>query len=206
MITDPDHYFRSGCGRCDRFDTPDCSTRRWESGLLALRDICLDEGLTETAKWGHPCYMHGDRNVTLFGAFRTDFRLSFFDASLLEDTERVLEPAGPNSQHASVLRFTDSAQVAERAPAIRDLIRELKGYIDAGIRPEKRAVEVELPSELVDALDADPELAEAFQALTPGRQRSYVIHLNSAKKSETRISRIEKSREKILAGKGATER
>ena len=206
MITNADDFFTKGCGRCDRFDTPDCSTRQWIEGLNALRKMCLDAGLTETVKWAHPCYMHGNRNIVLFGALKTDFRFSFFNAELLKDPEGILVPNGPNSQTPSVVRLTDNAQVKKLAPVLKAYIEELKGYADAGIKPVKVERELVLPEELTEALDADPELAEAFHALTPGRQRSYVINLNGAKKSETRIARIEKFRDKIISGKGAMER
>ena len=97
MITDADEYFSKGCGRCDRFATPDCSTRRWAEGLAALRRICMEAGLSETAKWGHPCYMHAGRNVAVIGAFRGDFRLTFFEPGLMKDPEGVLERQGENS-------------------------------------------------------------------------------------------------------------
>jgi uncharacterized protein YdeI (YjbR/CyaY-like superfamily) len=206
MITDIEDFFSKGCGRCARFATPDCSTRHWKEGLAQLRDLCRDAGLTETVKWAHPCYMHGDRNIALIGAFRGDFRLSFFNAALMKDPEGVLEKNGPNTQHPGVIRFTDTSQVSAMKPVIASYLAEAKGYADAGVLPPKQPVELELPDELVDAMDADPELAEAFHALTPGRQRSYVINLGSAKTSVTRISRIEKFREKMIAGKGANER
>ncbi|MXO61211.1 hypothetical protein GRI89_16830 [Altererythrobacter salegens] len=205
MITDPQDFFDKGCGRCDRFDTPDCSTRRWHEGLLALRKICLDAGLDETAKWGHPCYMRGDRNIALIAAFQGDFRMTFMNAELLKDPEGILETNGPNTRVASIMRFTANEQVAELEPMIRAYLAEAIGYADAGVKPEKEVAEFELPEELIDALDADPELAEAFEDLTPGRQRSYVINLNGAKQSATRIARIARFRDKIIAGKGAQE-
>jgi len=156
MISDPDDFFTKGCGRCDRFATPDCSTRPWIEGLTNLRRVCLGMGLVETVKWAHPVYMHVGRNIALLSAFRTDFRLTFMNARLLTDSEGVLEPQGPN--------------------------------------------------ELTEALDADPELAEAFQALTPGRQKSYLFNLNQAKQPATRMARIEKFRGRILEGKGLLER
>ncbi|MEO1188651.1 MAG: YdeI/OmpD-associated family protein [Pseudomonadota bacterium] len=206
MITDVEDYFAKGCGRCERFDTPDCSTRQWASGLADLRRICRDSGLVETVKWGHPCYVHQGRNIAIIGAFRGDFRLSFFNASLLQDPECALEKQGPNTQHPDMIRFTDNARVAQMEPVILSYLTEAKGYAEAGIKPSKEEGEIELHDELIDALDSDPELAEAFRSLTPGRQRSYVINLNSAKTSATRISRMTKFRDKILAGKGATER
>jgi uncharacterized protein YdeI (YjbR/CyaY-like superfamily) len=205
MISEPDDFFTKGCGRCERFATPDCSTRPWIDGLNALRRICLDVGLQETVKWAHPLYMHAERNVALLGAFRTDFRLNFLNPGLLRDTEGVLELLGPNSQTPGTIRFTAVAQVAEREPVIRAYLRQLMDHAEAGTKPPKIERELAIPDELTEALDADPNLAEAFHALTPGRQKSYVFALNQAKQSATRIARIERFRGKIIAGKGALE-
>ena len=206
MITEAGDYFAKGCGRCDRFDTVDCSALQWGGGLAALRKICRAMGLTETVKWGHPCYMHAGRNIALLGAFRADFRLNFMNASLLNDSDGVLEKQGENSQTAGSLRFTDLADVVAREPIIRAYLAQLMAHAEAGTPPPKTKTEFTLPEELVAALDDDPELAEAFAALTPGRQRSYVLHLNAAKASATRVARIAKARDKIIAGKGAQER
>jgi len=206
MITDVDDFFTRGCGRCDRFDTPDCSTRPWESGLRALREICLGLGLEETVKWAHPCYMHARRNIAVMGAFRDDFRLSFMNAALLKDPETLLERQGPNSQHPSMLRFTANDDVEKMARVIRAYLREAMAYAEQGLKAPRDESELELPSELSEALDADPELAEAFHDLTPGRRKSYVLNLNAAKQAETRVKRIARFREKIIAGKGAMER
>lgn len=206
MITEVEAYFAKGCGRCARFDTADCSTRQWLPGLLALRRLCLEAGLTETAKWGHPCYMHAGRNVALIGALRGDFRLNFFEAALMADPEGVMERQGANTQHPDTIRFTDPERVEALAPTIRAYLAEAMGHAAAGRRAPRAAVEIELPEELVEALDMDPELADGFAALTPGRQRSYVINLSGAKGAETRRRRIAGFRARILAGKGATER
>lgn len=206
MISDIEDFFTKGCGRCDKFGTPDCVTRTWIDGLNQLRRICNDLGLVESVKWAHPCYMHAGRNIALCGALRNDFRLSFFNAGLLEDPEGILVPNGPNSQTPSVIKFTANEQVAELEPIIRTYLTELMDFAERGIKPPKVEREIDLPDEMIDALDADPELAEAFHNLTPGRQRSYAINLNGAKKSETRINRIAKFRDHIIAGKGAMER
>ena len=206
MITDIEDFFSKGCGRCDRFATADCSTRQWAHGLNELRRICLASGLVETVKWGHPCYMHAGRNIVIIGAFRGDFRLSFFHAALMKDPEGVLEKQGPNTKHPDMIRFVDNAQVTKMEPVILSYLKEAMGYAQAGVKPPREESEIELPDELVEALDSDPELAEAFHGLTPGRKKSYAINLNSVKKSETRVSRIAKFRDHILAGKGALER
>lgn len=206
MISGIEDYFLKGCGRCPRFATQECSTRRWADGLAALRRICLDGGLAETVKWGHPCYTRAGRNVAIIGAFRDDFRLTFFDAALMKDPDGVLEKAGPNTAHAGLIRFTDNAQPEAQAGLIARYLAEAIAYADAGVRAPVAAWKADLPEELVDALDADADLAEAFARLTRGRQRSYVINLSAAKTSATRTARIEKFRAKIIAGKGATER
>ena len=206
MITEIDDYFAKGCGRCTRFDTPDCSTALWSNGLLQLRAICLDVGLAETVKWGHPCYLHAGRNIAIIGAFRGTFRLTFFNASLMTDPDGVLEKQCPNTQAAGVMRFDAENKVATQARTIRSYLQEAMGYADAGLAAPKVVREVAIPEELTDALDADPQLAEAFYALTPGRQKSYAFNLNTAKQSATRIARIAKFRDKIIAGKGALER
>jgi uncharacterized protein YdeI (YjbR/CyaY-like superfamily) len=206
MITDIDDYFSRGCGRCERFATADCSTQRWDGGLRDLRQLCLDAGLAEAVKWGHPCYMQADRNIVVLGAFRNDFRLSFFNAALMQDPEGVLERQGPNTRHPDMIRFDDNARVAELKPVILSYLNEAIGYAKAGIVAPKDEGAIELPDELAEALGSDPELADAFHRLTPGRQKSYVINVNSAKKPETRFSRIARFRDRILAGKGANER
>lgn len=206
MITDVEDYFAQGCGRCDRFATPDCSARLWADALAALRRLCREAGLEEAVRYGHPCYRHAGRNVAILGAFRGDVRLSFFDAALLTDPEGALERQGPNTRHPDAIRFSSAAEIAEKAPVILSTLREAMAYAEQGLRPPRVEGAPDLPDDLVAALDDDPELAEAFHALTPGRQRSYVIALSSAKKPETRLARIMAFRPRILAGQGAQER
>ena len=206
MITDPDVFFEKGCGRCDNFDTPACVTKDWADVLARLREICLGEGLEEVAKWGHPCYMHAGRNVALIGALRGEVRFSFMNASLLDDTEGVLVANGPNTAVKGVLKLHGLEEVEAQADTIRAYLRQLMEHAEKGTVPPKVEKDFDWPEELTEALDADPELSEAFHDLTPGRQKSYLINLNGAKQSETRVRRIKKFREKILAGKGAMER
>jgi uncharacterized protein YdeI (YjbR/CyaY-like superfamily) len=205
MIDEIEDYFAKGCGRCERFATADCATRLWSGGLAALRRICREAGLSETVKWGHPVYMHAGRNIAIVGALRGDFRLGFFDPALLKDPEKILEKQGPNTRHAGTVRFDGEAAVAKLRPVILSYLKEAMGYAEAGAKAPKVQYELDLPDELVEAMDADPELAEAFHALTLGRQRSYVINLSSAKTSATRVARVENFRPKIISGKGANE-
>lgn len=206
MITQIEDYFDKGCGRCARFGTAVCSVQIWQDGLRLLRDICRDAGLRETVKWGHPCYTHAGRNIAIIGAQRAGIRLGFFNAGLLRDAAGVLVRQGPNTPQPDTIRLTNADDVARLAPVIADYLAEAMGYAEAGIKPVKQTDALDLPDALVTALDADPELAEAFAALTPGRQKSYVILVNGAKALATQQARIAKARPKIIAGKGATER
>lgn len=206
MITQADDFFTKGCGRCTRFATPACNARLWAGGLAELRGICLSLGLVETAKWGHPTYMHHGRNIAIFGAFAGDMRISFMEAGLLEDPAGHLEKAGPNSATPSVLRFVDAAEVTAKAPLVRDFLQQLMRHAESGRRAPPVAIAPDMPEELARALDDDPSLAEAFAALTPGRRKSYLILVAGAKQPATRMARIAKARDRILAGKGAQER
>lgn len=206
MITDPNVYFEKGCDRCKKFDTPECKVNSWRDGLLELRRICLGAGLLETAKWGQPVYMVDGKNVCLIGAFVDVFFISFFDASLLADTQGVLEKRGANTPDKHMITFRDSESVRALESTIKTYIDEAAANQRAGRKPVETQPDVDLPAELIDAIDADPELAEAFAALTPGRQRGYCFHIGGAKQPATRISRIEKLRPRMLAGKGYNER
>jgi len=206
MITDPHVYFTKGCGRCDKFETPDCVTRHWSDGLTQLRRICLAAGLTEHAKWGHPCYMHAGRNIVLIGALRDSYRLGFFHPALMTDPEGILVKQGPNTQDAGTVKFTTDDQVLGMEATLSSYLKEAMGYAEQGLVPEKSERTLSLPDELTAAMDDDPYFAEAFHALTPGRQRGWALHYNGAKKAETQVSRVAKSRDKVMAGKGWNER
>lgn len=207
MITDPDAYFRDGCGRCKRGGTPECSTQNWAQGLADLRKICLDVGLVEVVKWGHPAYTHNGKNIAILGAFRGDFHLSFMNASLIDDPQGVFVKRGEHTQTANVMKFTDNGGPAAMATTIIDYLERATQAADSGAKPVKAtAPSVAMPDELVAALDADPALSEAFHALTPGRQRMYYIYIGEAKQSATRSARIAKCSDRIFAGKGFNER
>ncbi|MGL4321901.1 MAG: YdeI/OmpD-associated family protein [Paracoccaceae bacterium] len=205
MITQIDDYLAKGCGRCARFATADCSVQRWHAGVLALRAICLGEGLVETVKWGHPVYMHAGRNVAIIGAFRGDFRITFMHSALLADPDGVLERQGPNTAHPDAIRFDDAGLVAAKASTIAGFLRQAMGFAAKGTKPAKVAGDLILPEELLQALDDDARLAEAWAVLTPGRQRSHVLMIAGGKATATREARVVKLAPRILAGKGANE-
>ena len=205
MIKDPALYFQDGCGRCKHFATDDCNARCWGDGLAILRQACLDAGLTEEAKWGHPCYTFNGANVVILGAFKSDFHMSFFKASLMQDESGLFIKRGENTQVASVLQFTNTDQVKDQLSVIRSYLQEAIAVEKSGIKPVKPKPSFDIPEELVIAMDEGPELAEAFYALNPGRQRGYCMTIGSAKQQSTRLNRIAKYRAQILRGKGFNE-
>ena len=205
MISDVNDYFIKGCGRCERFDTPDCNALRWHAGLQELRRICLGTGLVETVKWGQPCYTLNGKNVAILGAFRRHFTLTFFKPSLMANAQGLMTKRGENSRTEGVIKFEDSAQVTQLEPALIAYLHEAIEIERKGLKPAKVQAAVELTATMIDVLDEDPALAEAFHALTPGRQRGYCIVVGSAKTAQTERNRMAKYRAKIIAGKGPNE-
>jgi len=179
----------------------------WQNEIRALRAILLDCDLTEELKSRKPCYTFDGNNVAIIQPFKGHCSLMFFKGALIEDAHGVLVAPGANSQAARRIDFTDEGQVRTLKKAIRQYVDEAIDIERSGKTVDFKAKEnLTLPEELVTMLDDDPDLAEAFHALTPGRQRGWVLHLSDAKQSKTRVSRIERGRERILAGKGFNER
>lgn len=176
---------------------------QWQEELALLRAIVLDCGLSEELKWGEPCYTLGKSNIVLIHAFKEYCALLFFKGALLHDAHGILIQQTENVQAARQIRFTGAGQ-------IREMENELKAYIYEAIEVEKAGLKVPLkntsefsmPEEFRQTLDASPELKSAFEALTPGRQRAYLLHFSAPKQAKTRVARIEKSIPQILDGKG----
>lgn len=201
-----DSYLRDGCGRCEHFQTPSCKVHLWTKALEALREIALSSGLDEEMKWGSPCYTLGGKNVVMIGAFKDSCVLSFFKGAALVDADGALERAGPNSRVARWMKFRSHDEVlARRAIALR-FIEQAIALERAGVKVAKSVEAEPVPVELAQRLEVDPELRRAFEALTPGRRRSHLIHITGAKQSETRARRVDKCAEDILAGRGFNER
>ena len=202
-----DNYLIEGCGRCSLGGTPDCKVHNWTEELKQLRRIVLECGLTEEVKWSVPCYTFQQNNVLIVSAFKEYCSLSFFKGALLKDAEGILEKPGENSQAARLFKFTNVQQILEMEPTIKAYIYEAIEVEKAGLKVDfKQKNELVYPEELQTKLDEDPELKSAFESLTPGRQRGYVLHFSQPKQSKTRISRIEKCIPKILEGKGFHDR
>ncbi len=176
---------------------------KWQEEYQKLRTIVLDCGLTEELKWGVPCYTLNGSNVVLIHGFKEYCALLFHKGALLKDSEDILIQQTENVQAARQLRFTELEEILELEPIIKAYIHEAIEVEKAGLKVElKKTKEFDMPEEFQTALDEDPELKDAFKALTPGRQRGYLLHFSGAKQSKTRVSRIEKATPDILAGKG----
>ena len=198
-----DNYFAVGCMRCALGNTPECKAIRWHEQMVSLRQILLESGLTEEVKWSIPCYTVDGGNVVIMSAFKEYFALSFFKGALLKDPEGILIQQTENTQAARQIRFTSSEEVAALEPVIRDYLQEAIEVEKAGLKVESVPVsDVEVPEEFQRRLDEDFALKEAFEVLTPGRQKAYLIYFAGAKQSKTREARIEKYIPLIFEGIG----
>lgn len=179
--------------------------KSWRGEIQKLRAILLDCGLDEDLKWGKPCFLFEGRNIAIIQPFKQHCALMFFKGALLQDTHGRLRSQGQNTQSALRLEFASEADVAKAV--VKSYVKQAIAVEKAGLKVDFKAKrELELPQELTQVLRKDPRLAKAFHALTPGRQRSYVLHLAGAKQSQTRTARIQKCIPKILAGMGMSER
>ncbi len=178
-------------------------SEKWPKELERLRMICLSCGLTEEFKWDQPCYTFQQRNVVILGELKDHCALSFFKGALLYDAEGILLKPGEHTQSGRWIKFSNVQQIVEMEPI-------LKAYIYEAIEVEKAGLKVMLkttedfivPEEFQNKLDAIPALSTAFYALTPGRQRAYLLHFAAPKQSKTREARVEKYIPQILSGKG----
>lgn len=176
----------------------------WREALLALRALLIEAGLTEEWKWHSPVYTHQGQNVAILWGFKDRAALGFFKGVLLDDPQAILEVPGENSRTSRIVNFTDTARINALRPVLRAYL--IKAIAKAAIKIDLPKDDLVYPKELLDRLAADPLLSTAFDALTPGRRRSWVLHLLQAKQTATRLGRIDKARPAILAGKGMNDR
>lgn len=175
----------------------------WQEEYKTLRAIIVDCGLTEEFKWGVPCYTVDNHNLVLIHGFKEYCALLFFKGALIKDDMGILLQQTENVQAARQMRFTDVDEIVELETVIRAYIQEAVEVEKAGLEVElKKTSEFNMPEEFRIILDSNPKLNKAFEALTPGRQRGYLLYFSSAKQSKTREARIEKYTQHILAGKG----
>lgn len=190
-----------------RFDRHFENAKTWRAEKGRLRAILSDFPLSEELKWRKPCYCYEGSNVVIMLALKSECRLGFFKGALIEDDSGLLTAPGENSQASRQLCFTSIDEIDAQEDAIRAIIAAAIEVEKKGLKVDFKAKhELEPIAELTAKMDADPAFAEAFAALTPGRQRGWSLHFSGAKKSETRTARIEKAAPAILAGKGLHER
>ena len=177
--------------------------KKWRPELEELRKIVLDCPVTEELKWGVPCYTLQDHNVVLIHAFKDYCALLFMKGALLTDADGILIQQTKNVQAARQIRFTDVREIIEMKSSVKAYIKEAIELEKAGAKVVlKPSAEFDMPEEFQHQLKSSAALKKAFYALTPGRQRAYLLYFSSAKQSKTRESRIEKYLPQILKGKG----
>lgn len=176
---------------------------KWQKEQEELRKIVLDCQLTEELKWGVPCYTFQNANIVLIHEFKEYCALLFFKGALLNDTDGILVQQSKNVQAARQIRFTNLDEILNQKTILKNHIYEAIEIEKAGLKVVlKKTIEFEMPEEFQNILDKNPTLNTAFKALTPGRQRAYLLYFSSPKQSKTRESRIEKAIDSILEGKG----
>ncbi|HET6538952.1 MAG TPA: YdeI family protein [Chryseolinea sp.] len=177
--------------------------KAWQDEYDRLRMIALGCGLTEELKWGCPCYTFEDSNIVLIHGFKEYCAFLFFKGALLKDPNGILIQQTENVQAARQIRFTNIEEIVKLESTLKAYIKEAIKVEKAGLKvPLKKASEFSMPEEFKNVLDATPKLKKAFYALTPGRQRGYLLYFSAAKQPKTRESRVEKYVKKILDGKG----
>ena len=177
--------------------------RKWREEFEKLRMVCLDYGLTEELKWGKPCYRYQESNIVLIHGFKEYCALLVFKGALLKDPKDILVQQTENVQATRQIRFTNVRQIVEMEPTLKAYIKEAIGVEKAGLEVSyKETSEFAIPEEFQNRLDESPVLKKAFRALTPGRQRGYLLYFSAAKQSKTREARIAKCEQQILKGKG----
>lgn len=178
----------------------------WRNELLALRAVLLAAGLCEDFKWRSPVYTHDGANIAILWGFKDRAALGFFKGVLLSDPARILDAPGENSRSARVLNITDPARIQTLRPTLDAYLMEAIEIEKAGLKPDLPKDDLDYPDEFVDRLDADADFRAAFETLTPGRRRGWVLNFSQPKQAKTRIARIDKAAPRILAGKGMHDR
>ncbi len=177
--------------------------KTWRQELSALRTIILDAGLTEQWKWSAPCYSFAGHNIVIVGAFKESCALTFFKGALLRDPHNILVKPGANTQAARVIRFTDLGEIIPLTSTLKSYLQQAMELEQSGSKVDvPRRAELVLPAELQSKFADLPALETAFMALTPGRQRAYILHFSAAKQTKTRSARIENSVQRILNRQG----
>ena len=188
-------------------DTYLSKAKEWREEMEGLRRIALDCELSEELKWGKPCYTFQKGNIAIIQAFKEYCALMFFKGALLNDAHGILIKPGANTQAGRQIRFTSLQEIVEMEPILRAYLHEAIDVEKAGLKVDlKETSEYAIPEEFQSRLDETPALKTAFEALTPGRQRAYILYFSAPKQSKTRVSRVERYTQHILDGKGLNDR
>ncbi len=200
-----DLFLLDGCGRCKLYQTPQCKVHKWPEELITLRALILEFGLEEEIKWGFPCYTLNGKNILMLAPFKENCALSFFKGALLKENP-ILEKSGENSNTFRLIRFQGMEKINQEKDTIRLIIQEAIDIEKSGKKlPKTDYSSIEIPEELETAFEDDHLFKAAFKNLTPGRQRGYILHFSQPKQTQTRTTRIEKSKIAIMNGKGLNE-
>ena len=176
---------------------------KWQKELTRLREIIVDCGLNEEYKWMHPCYTYKEKNIVLIHEFKNYCAILFHKGALLSDHKNILVQQTKNTQSARQIRFTDVSLIEELKSTIKEYIYEAIEVEKAGLKvKKKKTTNFEIPEELNQMFKESPEFKKAFENLTPGRQRGYLLHFTKPKQAKTRVLRIKKSIDRILEGYG----
>lgn len=178
------------------------NSKQWRDEIEALRAILLSSKLDEDFKWSKPCYTFEENNIAIIQPFKSTLALMFFKGTLLNDPDEVLVANGPNSQSSKRYEFGSVQEITKAKSKIKAHIKEAIEIEKAGLKVELKTKNEPTSDELTAMFKSKPKFKKAFEGLTPGRQRAYILHFSSAKQSATRISRIEKCMPRILEGKG----
>lgn len=181
--------------------------KKWQNETAALRKLFLDCDLVEELKWGKPCFTYQKKNVAIAIPLKDSCALSFFKGALLKDPKRILQKIGEHTQAGRWIKFTSTKEISALESTLKKYIYEAVEVEESGRKvPLKKAADYAVPEELQAKLKAAPKLKAAFEALTPGRRKSYILHIAGAKQAKTREARVEKCAPMILTGHGFNER
>lgn len=197
-----DTYLIDGCMRCKYGGTPQCKVRSWREELEFLRQLVLETGLVEEIKWGVPVYTHKGKNIVTVNALKDSANIGFYKGVLLTDKHKILQKQGKSMQSSRIVKFINVDDIMKLKEVLKSYILEAIAIEESG----KKVLFVKnpepIPMELLKAFEDDPSFKKAFEALTQGRQRGYIIYFSQPKQTQTRIARIEKYKQLIFMGIG----
>lgn len=200
-----DKYLIDGCMRCKYGGTPQCKVLNWVEELEFLRQIVLEAGLTEEIKWGVPVYTDKGKNVVTVNALKESANIGFFKGVLLTDKHKILKQQG-NLQSDRLIKFRNVTDIEKLKDVLKEYVIEAIAIERSGKKVAFKKNPEPIPDELLHIFESDPGFKKAFYALTPGRQRGYIIHFSKPKQTQTRVGRIEKYKEQIYKGLGLNDK